>query len=386
MIGVEDFDDARLMDASGKTLAKNAAYFRGDVDSDFIEQRHRSHRHAEVDHRGVDRFDRVAFLEEKSRLVHVGTQDAIDDEAGAVVADDNRFAELARKIRDRHDRFIGRLRPANHFHQRHAIDRIEKVHADNPLGMLCVRRDVGDRQRRRVAGEDCSLLRDRFEFGQDFPFDLQIFDDRLNHEIGVLVAGPVGGRRDARDFPLHLTARNAASLDLPFPDFRGRFQSARERVPVDVPHPDERIGLVGKDVRDPPAHHARPQHADARDLARLGGDFVLLRLLHHEEEPHEILRDVAEDQRGDFFDFAFESPLDPARHSRFHDFDRLERRRVVAVRFGQDGFARFAENDRARDRIALDVEPRPRLVATDSESRELFRDVEENRAGNDFID
>ena len=135
-VGVERVDDVRRLHAIAERAAEDLGDFRGDVDADFVEQRHRSHRHPEVDHRFVERLDGVAFLEQEAGLVHVRPEDAIDDEAGAVVAVDDGLAELAREVGDGDHGHVGGLRAADDFDERHAVDGIEEVHADDVLGML----------------------------------------------------------------------------------------------------------------------------------------------------------------------------------------------------------------------------------------------------------
>ena len=106
MIGVQCFDDARLLDAAGETLAQNSSDLRRHIDAHFIEQGHGSHRHPKLDHRSIDRFDRVSLLEEKSRLVHIRPEDAVDDEAGTIVANDDGLSQLAGEVGDCNDCYI----------------------------------------------------------------------------------------------------------------------------------------------------------------------------------------------------------------------------------------------------------------------------------------
>ena len=81
-------------------------------------------------------LDARPFGQQQRGLVHVRQQQAIDQEARAVVHDDRRLAEPAGVGDGRGDRFVARLRAANHFHQRHLPHGIEEVDAAEPLGLL----------------------------------------------------------------------------------------------------------------------------------------------------------------------------------------------------------------------------------------------------------
>ena len=123
--------------------------------------------------------------------------------------------------------------------------------------MLRVRGDLGNRQRRSVAGEDRPLFGERFEFGEHFALDLEILDHGFDDQIGMLKAAPVGCGGDPGNLPLHFAAAHSPPLHFLPPDLCGRAKPAGESVPVDVAHADRRIGLIRDDVGDPAAHHAR---------------------------------------------------------------------------------------------------------------------------------
>ena len=249
---------------------------------------------------------------------------------------------------------LGALRAADDLDERHAVDRVEEVHADDVLGMLRVRGDVGDRDRRRVRGEDRARLLDAFELREDLPLDVDVLDDGLDHEVGAPEAAPVGGGGDAGELPLHLPLRHPPRVDFAPPDLRRRLVAAGDGVPVDVAHAHVRVGLVGDDVGDPPAHHARPQHAGIGDVDGLGVVALVLRVFHHEEEADEVLGDFALDERHDFVDLAGQAALDAAGEAGLDDVEGLERRGVVAVGLREDGLAGLAEDHAAGDGIAAD--------------------------------
>src|SRR5205807_2140250 len=104
---------------------------------------------------------------------------------------------------------------------------------------------------------------------------------------------------------------------------------------------------------------------------------------------NEVLRDLclrSDDERDDGFDLAGEAALDAGGHAVLHDVDRGQWRGIVAVRLGQDRFARFAENDAARQRVAFDIELRAAAAAAFRLRGKLFGDIEQDRGWDDFVD
>ena len=59
-------------------------------------------------------------------------------------------------------------------------------------------RDRGDRQRRRIRGENAISRDDRLEFAEHLPLDLEIFDDRFDHRMAGLEIGQRVDDLDAR--------------------------------------------------------------------------------------------------------------------------------------------------------------------------------------------
>ena len=195
---------------------------------DFVEQRHRPHRHAEVDHGLVERLDGVAFLEQEAGLVHVRPEDAVDDEAGAVVAVDDGLAELARESGDGDHGHVRGLLAADDLDERHAVDGIEEVHPDDVLGMLrprrrcCVMGMVDVFVAKMAPG-----FRDRFELGQHLALDVDVLDDRLDDDVGALRSRSSRWcavmRASLRCISPRVMRRRSTLL---LPDLRGRLHAA----------------------------------------------------------------------------------------------------------------------------------------------------------------
>ena len=79
----------------------------------------------------------------------------------------------------------------DHLDQRHPVDRVEEVHAHDPLRMRRLGADLRDRQRRGVGGEDRVLRHVAGQLGEDVLLDLELLDDRLDHQVDAAEAGVV---------------------------------------------------------------------------------------------------------------------------------------------------------------------------------------------------
>ena len=124
----------------------------------------------------------------------VGHQHAVDDETRVVAAGDGLFAhrldEGARSVDD-----LGVAHQRRHhldqFHYRH---RIEEMESDDALGSCGGSGDLGDRQRRGIAGEDAIGSADLVQFGEQAVLDAKILDHRLDHQITRREIGQRDGR------------------------------------------------------------------------------------------------------------------------------------------------------------------------------------------------
>src|SRR6266446_10927843 len=87
----QGFRDAHsVFEMSGKGLGN----VQGDVYAHFVEEAHRSHRHAKVEHRFVEVSNAGAGSEQIPRFDQVRHEDAVDKKTGAVFDDDGQFAAL----------------------------------------------------------------------------------------------------------------------------------------------------------------------------------------------------------------------------------------------------------------------------------------------------
>ena len=68
------------------------------------------------------------------------------------------------------------------------------MHADDPVGALRRRGDLPDRNCRRVRRDDRVVINDRLGLGNHAAFELQVLEDRLDHEIGARNGGGVASQ------------------------------------------------------------------------------------------------------------------------------------------------------------------------------------------------
>ena len=153
----------------------------------------------------VDQLDRQALLlllAPDLRATRV--EDAVDDEAGDLLADDRLLADRLRERERRRDRFGGGVLAFDDLDQRHQRGGVEVVEADHLLGAQRGFADLRDRQRGGVGGEDRVPRRERVELREDALLDLQALGHRLDHEVDLAEAGVGGGALDAREQQLAL--------------------------------------------------------------------------------------------------------------------------------------------------------------------------------------
>ena len=112
----------------------------------------RRHRHPQPEHRLVRLLDRVAVLERVHQHARHAGQHAVDDESGRVRDEDAALARASprRPRRSRASRRRSRGVRID-LDERHQRDRVEEVHADEPLGML-----RGPRPSRSPRARTCS--------------------------------------------------------------------------------------------------------------------------------------------------------------------------------------------------------------------------------------
>ncbi len=99
------------------------------VNAHHIQQVCRTHRPAKLFfHHFVDLAEIRAVAQQLAETGEIREQHAVDEEAGAVVNHNWRFAHLARPGDDFRDGFVRAFLAANNFYQRHPMYRVKEVH------------------------------------------------------------------------------------------------------------------------------------------------------------------------------------------------------------------------------------------------------------------
>ena len=124
---------ARHTHALAVGVFQHFRHFVTDIEADLIDERQRSHRHAELLQQPIDPLNIDAFLEHPRGLNQVRQQNAVDQEAGAIADHHRCLAEPSDQFGGGDNRLARGSPTSNDLNQRHAIDRIEKVQSHEAL-------------------------------------------------------------------------------------------------------------------------------------------------------------------------------------------------------------------------------------------------------------
>ena len=161
---------------------------------------------------------------------------------------------------------LGRGQQARHqLHEAQHGDRVEEVHADHPLRLGRDRRQLHDRDRRRVAGEQRVGTRDLAERQEDRDLLGLVLDHRLDHQVAVREVGDVRHGADPALGGLPVRGRELAGLLCA----RQRLADTAQRVlGVGLVHlADGHVAAGARGhLRDAGAHDPAADHSDGRHL------------------------------------------------------------------------------------------------------------------------
>ena len=130
---------------------------------------------------------------------------AVDDEARRVVDEDRPLAQFLADVPDGRERRVVRLGGPHDLEQRHQSDRVEEVHARNPLGPTQVGGHVGDREGRGVRREHALVAHQLLELCEHLLLHLELLEHGLEHQVAVgeafVVRAPRDEGREKRPLP-----------------------------------------------------------------------------------------------------------------------------------------------------------------------------------------
>ena len=139
------------------------------------------------------------------------------------------------------------------------------MHTDHTLRRRDARRDLGNRERRRIRGEDRVGPHDSLQCGEELELRAEVLDDRFDDKIAVGEVGEIRGEREPLERSLALGRGHPLLIDLPLKEVRDPVA----RGETDVLRHLAADGLVAgfdRQLRDPSAHGAEANDADSTDL------------------------------------------------------------------------------------------------------------------------
>ena len=201
------------------------------VEADEVCKCQRPHRvrHSKLEHLVHGFRCRNAFHNRVNRFVNERHEDSIRDETGSIVHLDGSLLELQRELLDRRVRFIAGGNATDDLDQFHHRNRIEKVHADDLVRPLGNRRQLGDRNRRSIRGENNLGPANLVEVAENFRFDVELFRGRFDDKIGlreILAAERATNPAESRRL---LLGSDLVLCDFPVEVFRNRVETAIEK-------------------------------------------------------------------------------------------------------------------------------------------------------------
>src|SRR5690606_2751987 len=334
-----------VLHAVREAVGHHACGMNAGVDADHVHQVGRAHRPAELFHHLVDGLEVGAVAHQHAEAGEVREQDAVNEEARAVVDDDRVLSHFLRVGNQGGDGFVGGLLTTDDFHQRHHVHRVEEVHAGKVFRLLQRSSEIGNGNGRGVGGQHGAVLQLGFGFGQYGLLDLRVFDNRFNHYVDILEVTVVQGRADGREHLAHLRAVDLLALQLLGEQLAGFAHAQVQRRVGDVLH-DDRRALGGRLVGDAATHDAGTEDGGQVDVPCAFLDVVAIGFFHRlvgEEQANQRSRLRGLGNLGKTFRFGSVGIVTLHAAVLLHDVDRGNRGRVVLASLLHDEGGRGLE-------------------------------------------
>src|SRR5581483_5924007 len=251
----------------GMFLVTALADVPADVVAGEIAHAKRSHRHAPLLERAIDLRRGRALFEQEQRLARVMLDHAIADETVAHAGHDRGLFDRLRELHYGRQHVLAGLRAAHDFEQLHHVRGTEEMRADHVLGALGEGRDLIDVERGSVGREDRARLRDFIELLEDALLDADVFEYRLDDEVGVFDVAVGQGRLEQAQALLELLGGQLAFLHRVFVVLADGRHAPVERVLL---HLEDRHGNAGvqKVHSNAAAHGTGADNGDFLDFTR----------------------------------------------------------------------------------------------------------------------
>src|SRR5690606_37219788 len=145
----------------------------------------RAHGPAELFHHLVSADEVHTVSDGTGEAAEIREQDAVDQEAWAIVDHDRALTHFLGVSNGGGDRGFAGLLATDHFHQRHHVHRVEEVHAAEVFRTLERLGQQADGDGRGVRGDDRIITHQTFDFGQYRLLDLRVFDNGFDDDVDV---------------------------------------------------------------------------------------------------------------------------------------------------------------------------------------------------------
>jgi len=205
-----------------------------------------------------------ALAQRENCLVDHRTQHAVNHEPRAVAHLHRRLADGLRHFINRSIGLVRGLQTSNQFHQRHHWHRVEEVHADHAIRALGRGRELGDRNRRGVAGQQRLRLGDGIELREDLELEIEILGRCLDDEVAVGQGAQIGRHRDFGHRFVFLAGAHLLFLDQTIQAAGNGSQSALQGGVGDIGH-YHRVACDGEGLNDSVTHRACANDSNLAD-------------------------------------------------------------------------------------------------------------------------
>src|ERR671935_539424 len=240
-----------------QTLIEDIADVKMGVEADEIGQLERTHRVMQAELCAlVDVFFATQpFHQRANRLVDERHEHPVDDESRVIERGDRRLAQRSGDFERQCERRLRGVAALGDLHQRHHRYRVEEVHADDPVGPFRGGGHPSDRDRRGVAGEDHLVAADAIEPLEDIPFGLEVFGDRLDHEVGAPGGLERRGRMQPVEGGIAVVGRKLSLLHQAFESLFDVLDAALDQAVIDLTK-CHLVAAADSGLRNPGAHQS----------------------------------------------------------------------------------------------------------------------------------
>ena len=224
-------------------------------------------------------------------LIGVGRENAVYPETGTVLHDDHGLAHAPAERDCSAHGLRGRPRARDDLEQRHLGDRRKEMHPNHPLRHARGLGDARDRNRGRVRSEHAGDRQHLFRFTEHLLFDAQLFEHRLDRQLGSAEAGVPITAGQQRDEPSVLVLRDAATFQSIVEDRARGENSLRHSAQIRILHAHVDFCLGDGGARYSRAHEPRADDRQTMDpdrRRRIGNAGILLELIRREEDLHQL--------------------------------------------------------------------------------------------------